>query len=141
MYGIIQKEIDVAKEAANTTETARKTRVKTEVTKASDHDKFIIDSAANPTLLGEDQTHISPITKLANANTANGIFCAEKQYPPTIWTCHHATIDVDPYILPGLENNLFAIMDIIRSQGPDGFTKLEVYPIHEKIDANCKVGR
>lgn len=53
---------------------------------------------------------------------------------------HHATIEVETYLLSGLENNLLAVTDIIKSPGTVLFTKSGVYPIPEKLMLIVKLG-
>lgn len=107
----------------------------------NEYGTFIIDSAANPTFLCRPPKNIETPTGPAIVNTANGHVRSDKKYPATIWTENQTRFQIYTYVFPGLEDNLLAISDIIKCQGPIVFTKTGVYPIPEQVLKVIKPGK
>lgn len=102
---------------------------------------IISESAANPTLLRQRTEEIEPLTNPEIVHTAKGHVRTDKQYPEKIQTRHQARIDIDQYVLTGLDNMHLEVTDIIKSQGLIVLTKKGVYPISEKFMHIVKLGK
>lgn len=66
---------------------------------------------------------------------------ATKKYPAMIRTGHQEKINVEQYVISGLEDNVLSVVEMIKIQGPIVFTQTGVYRIPAQLLQIKKLGK